>query len=319
MWGAVVTALTLSWALVAGAPTRADEYPSRNVRVIVPVAAGGTADIFARAIGNELQKRLGQSVIIDNRPGGGSNIGARACAEAPPDGYTICVTPSTPIIYSQYMFKNLGFDPEKAFAPVTRLFFITDVVVVNNDLKVKSMAELIALAKSKPITYSTFSPQLALYVEKLKAATGADMVRVPFRGGGEAVNAILSGATPVGLLGISNLISQLRAGLMTGLAVDSRERSPLFPELPTLREVGYGEISPEWFGMFAPAGTPAPIVARLASDVASIVAQPEFRDSQMIARGLVPAVNTPGEFAAFIAQDRPVAERVIRESGIKPE
>ncbi len=132
---------------------------------------------------------------------------------------------------------------------------MTVAVVANNDLKVTTMAELIALVKAKPgtITYSTFSPRLALYVEKLKAATGAEMVRVPFRSGAEAVTAILSGSTPVGLLGLSNLIPQLREKLMTGLAVDSNERSPLFPDLPTLAENGAGtrEYSPDWFGLFA--------------------------------------------------------------------
>jgi tripartite-type tricarboxylate transporter receptor subunit TctC len=142
------------------------------------------------------------------------------------------------------------------------------------------------------------------------------MQRVPFRGGGEAVNALLSGATPVGLLGISNMLSQMQAGMVTGLAVDSKERSPLFPDLPTLAEVGHGEISPEWFGMFAPAGTPGSITSKIAAEVAAIVAQPDFRQAQLVARGLVPAVNKPDEFSAFIAQDRPVAERVVRESGL---
>jgi tripartite-type tricarboxylate transporter receptor subunit TctC len=310
-------------ACVGITPTWAQEYPARPIRIIVPIAAGGTGDIFARALGNELQKRLGQTVIVDNRPGGSNNIGARACAEAPADGYTLCLMQSTPVIYNQYMFKNMPFDPEKAFAPITRLFYVTVAVAANNDLKVKTMAELIALAKARPgtITYSTFSPQLALYVEKLKAATGAEMVRVPYRSGAEAVTAILSGATPVGLLGLSNLTPQIRAGLMTGLAVDSNERSPLFPDLPTLAETGAGvrEYSPDWFGLYAPAGTPAAIVAKLASEVALITAEPEFRNTQFFERGLVPAVNTPEQFAAFIAQDRPVAARVIQESGLKPE
>jgi tripartite-type tricarboxylate transporter receptor subunit TctC len=227
------------------------------------------------------------------------------------------------VIYNQFLFKSLPFDPENAFAPITRLFYVTVAVVAYNDLKVKTMQELIALAKAKPgtITYSTFSPQLALYVEKLKATTGAEMVRVPYRSGAEAVTAILSGATPVGLLGLSNLIPQLRAGLMTGLAVDSNERSPLFPELPTLAETGAGarEYSPDWFGLFAPAATPSPIIAKLASEVAIIAAEPEFRGAQFIGRGLVPSINAPEQFGAFIAQDRLWAERVIRESGLKPE
>ena len=303
-------------------PAQAQEWPSRQIRIIVPIAPGGTGDIFARVLGAELQKRLGQTVIVDNRPGGSNNIGARACAESPPDGYTLCLMQSTPIIYSQYMFKSLPFDPEKAFAPVSRLFFVTVAVVANNDLKIKTMAELVALAKAKPgtITYSTFSPQLALYMEKLKASTGAEMVRVPFRGGAEALNAVLSGSTPVSLLGLANMLPQLQGGLVTGLAVDGNERSPLFPDLPTLAETAIGtrEFSADWFGLFAPAGTPAPIVAKLASEVAAISAEPEFRNSQYIARGLVPAVNTPEEFAAFIVKDRPFAERVVR-IGIKPD
>jgi tripartite-type tricarboxylate transporter receptor subunit TctC len=323
MWRAAALALMLVCAPAGVALVSAQEYPSRQIRIIVPIAAGGTGDIFARALGAELQKRFSQTVIVDNRPGGSNNTGARACAESQPDGYTLCLMQSTPVIYNQFMYKSMPFDPEKAFAPIARLFYVTAAVVANNDLKVKTMADLIALAKAKPgtITYSTFSLHVVLYVEKLKASTGAEMVRVPFRGGGEAVNAVLSGSTPVGFLGLSNMLGQLQAGLMTGLAVESDERSPLFPDLPTLAEAGVGArgSSPDWFGLFAPAGTPAPIIVKVSTEVAAITAEPQFRNAQFIARGLVPAVSTPEEFAAIIAKDRPSAERIIRELGLKAE
>lgn len=152
------------------APAPAQDYPARTVRVIIPLGAGGGGDIFTRALAEDLQKRLGRTFVVENRTGGGLNIGTRACAEAAPDGYTICVLSSEPVVYSQFLFKSLPFDPEKDFEPITNLFFNTLAFAVNGSLKVKTIPELIALAKSKPgsLSYSTFSFPLAHFMEKLK-------------------------------------------------------------------------------------------------------------------------------------------------------
>ena len=227
MLHAVVRAVATAAALFCGSSVAtAQDYPTRPIKVIATSSAGGTSDIFMRALGDEMQKRLGQPIVIENRPGGAFNIGTRACAEAPPDGYTLCIIPGEPLVFSQFLFKTLNFDPA-ALEPVTQLFLIDQVLVVGESLKVKSVAELAALSKAKPgtLSYSTAAVPLGVLIERMKKDSGIDMVRVPFRGGGEAVNALLSGTTPVGFYGISNVRAQLEAG--TGHRADGRQRQAL--------------------------------------------------------------------------------------------
>ncbi len=318
------SALTLLIVLGAQSapPAPAQDYPSRPVRAIVAVGPGGTADIFTRVLGDELYKRWGQPLIVENRAGGASNIGARACAEAPNDGYTLCILSGEPLVYNQFLFKKLSFDPLKDFEPVTNLFFNEQALVVNAKLNVKTVDELVALSKAKAGTLSYTAPSLPLmlYLEKLKREQGADWVGIPFRGGGETTNAVLSGSTPIAFLGLQNFISHLRAGTMRGLAVDRTTRSPLFPDIPTLSELGYrGNLTRVYFAMVAPAGTPKAIVSKIQAAVAEVGSQPAFRQKQMIERAIEPAFNTPEEFARFLVQDRIVSERVVKEAGLQPQ
>lgn len=302
-------------------PALAQNYPNRTVRVIIPLGAGGGGDIFTRALSDELQKRLGQSFVVENRTGGGLNIGTRACAESAPDGYTICVLSSEPIVYNQFLFKTIPFNPERDFEPITNLFFNTLVFAVNSSLKVKTIPELIALAKKQPgtLSYSTFSFPLVHFMETLKKKNGIDLVRVPYRSGSEVVSALLSGATPITLLGLANMIPQLQSGRIVGLAVNANARSPLFPKVPTLKEAT-GEAYPQsWFGLFAPAGTPKPIIAKLHQEVASITGDPAFVKKIYIERAIERAVDTPEAFARFIKEDRASAARIVKESGAKPQ
>jgi tripartite-type tricarboxylate transporter receptor subunit TctC len=249
-------------------------------------------------------------------------VGARACTEAPPDGYTICILNAEPIAYNQFLLKSMPFDPEKGLQPVTNLYHLIQTLVVNAQLKVKTIDELIALSKAKPgtLNYLTASVPLALYMETVKKEKGADWVRVPFKGGGEAVNAVLSGSTPIALIGEGNVIGQIRAGTMTPLVMVNNIKSPNFPQVPTLAETGYsGPPSRSWYGLFTPAGTPRPIVDKLAKEVASIVADPAFRERHLSARSLVPAINTPEQFAADIKKDRAQAQEVVKASGLEPQ
>jgi tripartite-type tricarboxylate transporter receptor subunit TctC len=314
-------ALTAALVLALGTGATAQEFPSRPVRAISNQSAGGLSDIFMRALGEELHKRWGQPVIVENRPGGSQNIGVRACQEAAPDGYTICILYSDALVYNPHLFKSLPFD-EKGVRPVTNLFYLIQTLVVNSSLRVKTVYELIALSKDKPgtLSYLTAAPPLALYMEKLKEEKGADWVRVPFRGGGEAVNAIVSGSTPIGLFGEGNVIGHIQGGQMTPLVMMNNIRSPNFPQVPTLEETGYkGAPSRSWYGLFAPPGTPKPMIDKIAKDVGVIVADPAFRERHLTARSLVPALNTPEEFAVQIKEDRAIAERVVKESGLQPQ
>jgi tripartite-type tricarboxylate transporter receptor subunit TctC len=313
--------LTVALMAVAGAAL-AQDYPTRPIRALTTTSAGGISDIFMRALGDELLKRWGQPIVVENRPGGMQNLGARACTEAPPDGYTICILNAEPIAYNQFLLKNMPFDPEKGLQPVTNLYHLIQTLVVNSQLNVKTIDDLIALSKAKPgtLNYVTASVPLALYMETLKKEKGADWVRVPFKGGGEAVNAVLSGSTPIALIGEGNVIGQIRAGTMTPLVMLNNIRSPNFPDVPTLAESGYtGPPSRSWYGLFTPAGTPRPIVDKLANAVASIVDDPAFRGRHLSARSLVPAINTPEQFAAEIKRDRALAEAVVKAAGLEPQ
>src|SRR5262249_38125024 len=207
-------------------------------------------------------------------PRGAVTVGPGACAGVGPDAYPIGVLPSEPMVYNQFAFKSLPFDPEKDFEPISLLFFNTLALVTNRSLNVRTIPELVALSKAKPgaLSYGTFSFPLAHFMETLKQETRADIVRIPFRSGNEVVNAVLSGSTPVAILALSNMVPQLQSGHITPLVVTSKTRSPLFPDIPTLAEVRGGENYPAtWFGLFAPADTPKPIIARLAHEVARIV------------------------------------------------
>ncbi len=303
-------------------PSPAQDYPTKPVRAITALVAGGLSDVFMRVAGDEFQRGLGQPIVVENRPGGAGNIGGRACAEAPPDGYTICILPVETLSYNKFLFKRPGFDPEKDFAPITNLFFVTQVLVVNSALKVKSLEELAALSKAKPGTMSYVAPSvpLALFMDKFKQEHRADMVKVPYRGGGDAVNGILSGSTPVAFLGLANVVSHIRAGTMTALAVDGEKRSPLIPEVPTLRELGYrGDITQVYFGLVAPAATPKPVIAKLHGEFVRIGAIPAFRQRNMLDLGLEPILDTTEAFARYLDEMRPIAARIVRESGLEPQ
>jgi tripartite-type tricarboxylate transporter receptor subunit TctC len=318
--GSAVAALALM-LLPAGPASAQQDWPNRTVKIIIPLGAGGGGDIFARLLAEQLQKTYGQPFVVENRTGGGLNIGARACAESPPDGYTICVMSSEPIVYNQFLYKSLPFNPEKDFEPITNLFYNSLALVANAQLKVKTIQDMVALAKSKPgtLSYGTFSFPLAHFMEKLKKQTGADMVRVPFRSGNEVVNAVMSGSTPIAFLGLSNMIPQIQSGHITGIAVNAHARSPLFPELPTLTEA-YGEdYPPTWFGLFAPAGTPKPIITKLHAEVVRITSDPAFKQKNFVERAIEYAVDTPEEFAQVIVRNRAIAAQIAKEAGVQPQ
>jgi tripartite-type tricarboxylate transporter receptor subunit TctC len=184
---------------------------------------------------------IGGTVVVEDRMGGAGTIGARACGEAAPDGYTICILPGEPIVINPIIYPNTGFDPAKSLVPITRAFYLTQVFAVNASLNVKSFAELAALAKAKPKTLSYMAPSLSkvAFMEDFNKTNGTDLVRVPFKGGGDAVNSMLSGTTPIAIFGIGNLIQLIRNGKIIGLAVDGDKRSPLAPDIPTFKEFGY--------------------------------------------------------------------------------
>jgi len=300
----------------------ADEYPSRPIRVITTSSAGGISDLFMRVLGEAIRPQINnQPLIIENRPGAAGGIAARACQDAQPDGYTICIINVDTIAYNQSLYKSISYDPEK-LVPIVNLFHLIQVLVINSDLKAKTVDELVAVSKQKAgtLSYLTASIPCVVYMDSLKKDKGADWVRVPFKGGGEATNAILSGSTPIGLIGLGNVVTQIKAGKMTALALLNNIRTPLLPDVPTLADTGYkGAPSQTWYGLFAPPGTPKVIVDRINAQVRRAFADKDFVDKYVISRGQVPAVNSPDEFAAEIKNDRQNAAQVVKASGMEPQ
>src|SRR6185437_6274513 len=316
-----ILAIAAAFFVALLTPASAADYPNRPIRVFTTSSAGGISDVFMRVLNDALQSRLGQPLVIENKPGGAGNIAARQCQDAAPDGYTICIINADTIIYNQFLFKKIPFEPEK-LTPIVNLFHLIQAVVVNSDLHAKNMHDLVALSKQKPgtLNYLTASIPCVVYMDSLKRDKGADWVRVPFRGGGEAVTAVLGGSTPIAMIGIGNVMGQIKAGKMTALALVNNIRTPLLPSTPTWADLGYkGAASETWYGLFAPAGTPKAIIDKLNAEIVKVVSDPAFRDKNIISRGLVPATGTPEDFAKTIKEGRVGAEQVVKESGLPPQ
>ena len=303
---------------LSAAHAQGSDYPTRPIRVIVAVGPGGVGDLFMRALGEKLSDSLKQPIVIENKPGGAFNIAARACAESPPDGYTICLLPGEPLTYNQFLYKDIGYDPVNGFAPITNLFFITQVMAINSSLGAKNLTELATLSKQKPGTLSYSSPGLSqtLFVEEFKKKNGADLVWIPFKGGGDAMNNFLSGSVPIVFLGLGNVISFIEAGKATALVIDGDKRSPLIPNVPTVKETGYtGDITRSYFGLVAPAKTPPQAIKVLNDAIAAVFKDQDFLQKQLTAKGLDPAMSSPSEFGEFLKKDRIAAEQVSKASG----
>ncbi|MGB7042780.1 MAG: tripartite tricarboxylate transporter substrate binding protein [Xanthobacteraceae bacterium] len=315
-----ITALLVAVSLFAGARyANADDYPTRPIRVLTANSVGGTSDIFVRALAEMLQQRLGEPIIVDNRPGGGMTIAGRACADAANDGYTICLLPNETLTLNQFTYKSIPYDPEKDFVPITNAFINTQVMVVSSSLHVGSLDELAKVSKAKPgsLSYSALAIPMQITIENWKKKTGADLVYVPVRGGGDMVTGLLTGATPVALVGLPNFISYIRDGTVKAIAVDSEERSPLFPEVPTLRELGFSNLAPVYFAFVAPTGVPKPIIDRLHDAIAAVGNQPEFRKARLLDIGIVPVFDTPGHLGEYLKQQRANSADLIRDSGFE--
>ena len=318
-WYPILATLVLS---APALPCAAQDYPSRPIRAIASQGPGGLSDIFMRALGDEMGAMLGGTVVVEDRMGGAGSIGARACGEAPPDGYTICILPTEPIVINPIIFPNTGFDPKKSLVPITKVFYLTQVFAVNASLNVKSFADLAAAAKARPKTLSYMAPSLSkvAFMEDFNKKHGTDFIRVPFKGGGDAVNSMLTGTTPIAIFGIGNLIQFIRDGKIVGLAVDGDKRSPLAPDIPTFREIGYKEhLMATFFGIYAPTGTPKPIIDKLNDAIVKIASKPEFQQRHMISRGLAPVLNSPEQFAKELEVDRAEGLAVVKASGLYPD
>jgi tripartite-type tricarboxylate transporter receptor subunit TctC len=313
--------LVVFFAMFAGAAPAQTTFPSRPVKIITDVGTGGTYDIFARVLAEQLNRRWRQGVIVEPRPGGNAVIGTRACAESAPDGYTICILSNQGLVANLFLYKKLSYSRE-SFIPVMNLFYNTQVIVGSGSLNVRSLDELAALARAKPGTLNYVVPGIIqrVFFDRFNKRNGTDLVAIPFKGGGDVLNGILSGIVPIAFIGGANFAPYVRDGKMVALAVDAAERSPLFPDAPTLIELGYQDSVPRiYLAVMLPAGTPKEIVAKLHNDVAAVMNEPEFRKRHVTDRGLEPVVDSSADFAMFLERDRVRTGAMIKEAGIEPQ
>ena len=322
MMGVLIPVLLMT-ALAAAAPAYAQAgYPSKPVRIIVPSSPGGGTDTVARLLGQHLSEKLGQQFVIENRPGGGSATGIEAAARSAPDGYTLVAVAST-MTSLHVTRKAMRFDAAKDFAPITLIVSIPNVLVVHPSLPVKTLAELIALAKKDPGKLSFASPGLGstthMGMELLKSRAGIDMLHVPYNGVAPGLTDVLAGRVPVMLVNAVTVKQHLETGALRALAVSSVKRASLLPELPTIAESGFPSYDVvQWFGLLAPAGTPKNIVARLHQEIVAALNTPKIV-SWMKTEGGDAVGDTPEEFQKVITSDVERWTAVARAAGIKAE
>jgi tripartite-type tricarboxylate transporter receptor subunit TctC len=300
----------------------AQSFPSKPVRVIVPFAPGGSTDVVFRLLAPRITESLGQSMIVDNRPGGGATIGMDAVAKSAPDGYTLGVA-NISFGANPSLLAKLPYDTTKDFAPVGMVSIVTMVLAVHPSVPARSVKQLIALARAKPdgLNYSSAGNGSAnhLAFERFKVASATKILHVPYKGGGPAVVAIVSGETGTIFATIPSAIQYFQNGRLVPLGVSSAKRNPALPNVPTVAEAGVpGYEAIEWQGVVAPAGTPAAVIGRLNQAFSRAVSAPEMKD-RLVAIGADPAGGTPEELGAFIRKELSGWAKVIKESGIKIE
>jgi len=300
----------------------AQAYPGKPIRMIVAVPPGGPADTLARMVGPRLGEALGQTVVIDNRPGANGNIAYEMAARAVPDGYTL-VLAAAGIAINPSLYREVKYDPLKDFAPITQGIAVPNILVVHPAVAANSVKELIALAKARPgqVTFASAgngsSGHLAL--EQFRLMAGIEVIHVPYKGGGPALTEVIAGQVHALFSLALAAIPQVKAGRVRALAITSARRSALAPELPTVAEVGFpGFEVVGWFGWLAPARTPPEIVNRLNGEIVRILGEPQTKE-RLLALGADPVGNTAPAFAAFIRSEHGKWARVIRQAGIRAE
>ena len=319
---ATVTGLTLLQTMVHAGTAAVTTYPTKPIRIIVPQSAGGSTDLAARVVTQRLSDALGQAIVVDNRPGAGSLNGTETVAKAPPDGYTLLAVAASFTI-NPSLHEKLPFDPVRDFAPITRLAALPHILVVHPALPVKSVKDLIALAKAKPGELNYASSGVAtsthLAAELFKHLTGTDMVQVPFKGGAPGVIGLLSGQVQLYFATISTALPHVKANKIRALAVTTLKRSVVAPEFPTIAEAGVpGYEHASWIGLLAPARTPPPVVSKLYSESVKVINMPEVK-TVLLRDGLEPVGDDPVEFSRAVRNEVEKWMKVVKAAGIQPQ
>lgn len=314
----IVTAFALAIGCVM--PAAAQNYPTKTIRVIVPYPAGGATDFFARLVFPKMGEVLGQSVVVENRPGAGTAIGASEVARSAPDGYTLLLGDAGTYAFNPTLYKKLSYDPTKDFAPVSLTGRFALILAVNPATPAKSVQEFVAAAKSQPgkINYGAPGPgsPIHLAMEFFKQRAGLDMTPIPYKGGADAMNDLLGGRISAMFLDIASGLPQIKGGKLRPLAVASAKRVAALPDLPTIGESGYpGFEAWAWQGFVAPAKTPRPVVMRLNAEFAKVLSNPTIKQ-RLSESGFEPQTSTPEEFSSYMKSEIAKWAKVIRESNV---
>jgi tripartite-type tricarboxylate transporter receptor subunit TctC len=318
----VVAALLSAGAVRAQMPPNRALYPSRPVRMIVPFAAGGPSDIFARLIGQKLSERLGKQFYVENQGGAGGNIGMGNAARAAPDGYTLAVVSSS-FMVNPGLYEKIPYDPEKDFVPVTIAAYAPNLLAVHPSMPVNTVKELVAFVRANPGKYnfghSGIGTTPHLSGEIFRHSLGLDLVSVPFNGSGPALQSALGGHTPIAFVVLSPAVPLVKEGTLRALAVLSTTRSGALPDVPTIVEAGYPGIEADTQQcVLAPAGTPRGIVDLIYREIVAALAAPDMKE-RLATLGFVPVANTPAEFAAMVKTEVSRWKQVIKEANIKAD
>ena len=306
---------------VAAAGAAAQDWPAKPLRLIVPFAPGGVTDNAARVVAEPLAKRLGQGVVVENRPGASGNIGTQAVAQAEPDGYTLLLGFDGTMVINPHVFPRVGFDTMKDFAPVTKLGDATLLLAAHPGLPAKTLPEMIALARSKPLAYGTSgtggTPHLA--GELLKLRTGAQLEHVPYKGGGPAVTDAVGGQIPLVFTAVASAQQYVKTGRLVALGVPGARRSSALPDVPTFQESGVADFDvSSWVGIFVPAKTPAAVIERLHKELA-VVLRSAFVTERYGVLGIEPVGNSPREFGEQVRADLARWAKVVKAANVKVE
>jgi tripartite-type tricarboxylate transporter receptor subunit TctC len=319
-WRVIVTVL-LATGLFSQQAALA-KYPTKPVHIVVPYPAGGAVDAFARVLTQQLSEMWSQQVVVDNRPGASTMIGAEQVAKSPPDGYTLLLTAELTLVIVPHLYEKIPYDPLGDFAPIVALVSATQALVANPSLPVKTVKDLVALAKTKPgqLTYGSFGNGSTghLNIEVLQAMTGARFNHIPYNGAGPAMNDVIGGHIDFMLAALSIVKGNVQAGKLRMIGVGSSHRSSEFPDVPTISESGAsGFEAKSWFGLVAPAGTPPDVIKKINQDVTRVISDRAFAEKYLAAQGLESITGTPEQFAALIRAETVRWGKVVKDADVK--
>ena len=314
-------ALVAAFAAAASAQPNLNPYPSKPIRIVVPFPAGGTTDLIARAAAQKLTESLGQPVVVDNRPGAGGNIGAELVAKSAPDGYTLLMGTVGTHAINASLYPKMPYDHVRDFAPIILIAGVPNVLVVNLSLPVNSVQELIAYGKANPgklnFASSGNGTSIHLSAELFKTMTGVQMAHIPYKGSAPAIQDLAGGQVQLMFDNLPSALPLIKAGRLKALAVTSKTRAAVLPDVPTVAESGLpGFEASSWFGLLASAGTPQPVIAKVNAEIAKWLATPEARE-KLTTQGANVAGGTPEDFARHIAAETAKWQKVVKDSGAK--